>query len=96
MRRIEVRQGVVRYQKERSDLLQEAAVAMARQAAMGLEDDAAAKVGVLFPQWTPGTAYQTGARISDEAGNLYRVVQDHTAQADWPMDQTRLYIRPWV
>lgn len=94
MRRIQVRQGVVRYQKERSDLLQEAAVAMARQAAMGLEDDAAAKVGVLFPQWTPGTAYQTGARISDEAGNLYRVVQDHTAQADWPMDQTPALYTP--
>ena len=33
MRRIEVRRGVVRYEKERSDLVQEAVVAMAQQAA---------------------------------------------------------------
>ena len=94
MRRIEVRRGVVRYEKERSDLVQEAVIAMAQQAAAVLEDDEAAKVGVLFPQWTPGTAYKTGERISDEAGNLYRVIQDHTAQADWPMDQTPALYTP--
>lgn len=94
MRRIEVRRGVVRYEKERSDLVQEAVIAMAQQAAAVLEDDEAAKVGVLFPQWRPGTAYKTGERISDEEGRLYRVVQDHTAQADWPMDQTPALYAP--
>ena len=94
MRRIEVRRGVVRYEKERSDLVQEAVVAMAQQAAAALEDGEAARVGVLFPRWTPGTAYKTGERISDEAGNLYRVVQDHTAQDDWPMDRTPALYTP--
>lgn len=94
MRRIEVRRGVVRYEKERSDLVQEAVITMAQQAAAVLEDDEAVKVGVLFPQWTPGTAYKTGERISDEEGNLYRVIQDHTAQADWPMDQTPALYTP--
>lgn len=94
MRRIEVRRGVVRYEKEQSDLVQEAVIAMAQQAAAALEDDEAAKVGALFPKWMPGTAYQTGERISDEKGNLYRVVQDHTAQADWPMDQTPALYTP--
>ena len=94
MRRIEVRRGVVRYEKERSDLVQEAVVAMAQQAAMALEDDEAAKVGALFPQWMPGTAYKTGERISDEEGNLYRVVQNHTAQDDWPMDRTPALYTP--
>ena len=94
MRRIEVRPGMVRYEKERSDLVQEAVIAMAQQAAAVLEDDEAAKVGVLFPQWTPGTDYKTGERISDEEGNLYRVVQDHTAQTGWPMDQTPALYTP--
>ena len=94
MRRIEMGPGVVRYEKERSDLVQEAVIAMAQQAAAALEDDAAAKVGVLFPQWTPGTAYKTGDRICDGAGSLYRVVQDHTAQVDWPMDQTPALYTP--
>ena len=94
MRRIEVRRGVVRYEKERSDLVQEAVIAMAQQAAAVLEDDEAARVGVLFPQWTPGTGYKAGERISDEKGNLYRVVQGHTAQTDWPMDQTPALYTP--
>lgn len=94
MRRIEAGRGVVRYEKERSDLVQEAVIAMAQQAAAALEDGEAARVGVLFPRWTPGTAYRTGERISDEAGNLYRVVQDHTAQDDWPMDRTPALYTP--
>ena len=94
MRRIEAGRGVVRYEKERSDLVQEAVITMAQQAAAALEDGEAARVGVLFPRWTPGTAYRTGERISDEAGNLYRVVQDHTAQDDWPMDRTPALYTP--
>ena len=94
MRRIEAGRGVVRYEKERSDLVQEAVIAMAQQAAAALEDGEAARVGVLFPRWTPGTAYRTGERISDEAGNLYRVIQDHTAQDDWPMDRTPALYTP--
>lgn len=94
MRRIEVRRGVVRYEKDRDDLVQEAVIAMARQAAMALEDSAAAEVGALFPQWTPGTAYRAGDRISDANASLYRVVQDHTAQADWTMEQTPALYAP--
>ena len=94
MRRIEVRRGVVRYEKEHSDLVQEAVITLAQRAAMALEDDEAAKVGALFPQWMPGTAYKTGERISDAEGNLYRVVQDHTSQAGWPLAGTPALYTP--
>ena len=43
MRRIEVHPGVVRYEKERNDLVQEAVIVMAQQAAAVLEDDEAAR-----------------------------------------------------
>ena len=66
----------------------EAVEALARLSAEDLEDTAAATVGILFDEWKAGTAYVCGARISDGDGNLYRVVQDHMAQADWPIEST--------
>ena len=72
MRRIEVRRGVVRYEKEHSDLVQEAVITLAQRAAMALEDDEAAKVGALFPQWMPGTAYKTGDGIQDGGAHFRR------------------------
>lgn len=80
--------GLIVYEKEREDLLQEAVLAMARQSAQSLSDEEAALLGVLFPQWEAGSTYLAGTRISDEAGSLYKVVQDHVAQADWPVEST--------
>lgn len=80
--------GLIVYEKEREDLLQEAVLAMARQNAQSLSDEEAAPLGVLFPQWEAGSTYLAGTRISDEAGSLYKVVQDHVAQADWPVEST--------
>lgn len=86
--------GLIVYEKDREDLLQEAVLAMAQRNAQSLSDEEAATLGVLFPQWEAGISYLTGARISDEAGNLYRVVQDHVSQADWPIEDTpALYTR---
>ena len=93
--RAEVRgRGLIVYEKEREDLLREAVLTVVRLGARDLSDEEAAPVGVLFPRWEAGCAYRTGERISDEAGNLYKVVQDHVSQADWPMEHTpALYVR---
>lgn len=94
MRAEQIARGVILYEKERSDLEQEAVVALARRQAAALGDNEAAQVGALFPQWTAGAEYQAGERISDEAGNLYRVEQTHTSQGEWPLEGTpALYTR---
>lgn len=86
--------GLLIYEKGPEDRVQEAVAALARMSAQQLDDSAAAQVGVLFPRWEPGKAYTAGARIADEDGNLYKVLQDHTAQADWPLTETAsLYAR---
>lgn len=36
----------------------------------------------LAPRWTDGTSYKTGDRVVYD-GIVYKVLQDHTAQADW-------------
>ena len=94
MRTEQISRGVVVYQKERSDLEQEALLTLARRQAEALSDEAAAEVGALFPQWEPGRDYRAGARVSDEAGRLYRVVQDHTSQAGWPLAGTPALYTP--
>lgn len=52
-----------------------------------LDDETALSVVSLFPEWVSGRAYTTGERIV-YGGKLYRVVQDHTSQADWLPDST--------
>ena len=76
------------YEKEQSDRVQEAIERLDRLSAAGLDDGTASTVSVLFDVWTPGTYYARGSRIADETGKLYRVEQDHTAQADWPIGGT--------
>lgn len=94
MRAQQIARGVILYERERSDLEREAAVALARRQAADLPDEAAAEVGALFPLWAPGTAYGVGERVSDAAGNLYRVEQAHVSQTDWPLAGTpALYTR---
>ena len=94
MRRVTERQGVIRYEKDRADLEREAMAALARRQAEGLPDHRAAEVGALFPQWRPGMEYKAGERISDGAGNLYKVAQGHVSQADWPMEGTPALYTP--
>ena len=94
MRRIQRGRGLIVYEQDRRDLELAAAVELARRTARSLGDGEAARVGALFAEWTPGTEYRAGERVSDGAGNLYRVVQDHAAQADWPIEGTpALYVR---
>ena len=87
--RTEVRgRGLIIYEKEEADYRREAMERLASLQAQTLDDVSAAQVAGLFPTWTAGVSYAAGARISDGAGNLYRVVQDHEAQADWPVEST--------
>lgn len=94
MRAEQIARGVILYEKDRYDLEREAAIQLAKQQAAALGDEEAARVGALFPEWAAGVAYTAGERISDAQGNLYRVVQDHTSQADWPMDTTPALYTP--
>ena len=94
MRVEQIAQGVIFYEKDRYDLEQEAALLLAKQQASVLSDEEAALVGVLFPEWKEDTTYTAGERISDAKGKLYRVVQDHTSQADWPIDTTPALYTP--
>lgn len=47
-----------------------------------LDDAAALGSPELFPAWREGVAYTTGQRVRHD-GTLYKVLQEHTAQADW-------------
>lgn len=87
-------QGFVRYEKDREDLRGEALLALARRQAEDMEDDEVAEFAALFSVWTPGTAYRAGECVANDAGVLFRVIQAHTAQADWlPEDAPALYRR---
>ena len=58
-----------------------------------MTDEQAAKSAALFPLWEVGKVYQTGERLKyhDE---LYKVLQPHTSQADWPPDAAvSLYVK---
>lgn len=94
MRTIQNKKGFILYEKEKSDRVWEAVERLARLSAGALDDNAAAEVGVLFDEWTPGHTYCKGERISDQEGRLYRVVQDHTSQADWPIGDTPALYTP--
>lgn len=58
-----------------------------RQAAEFLSDSDALDGVELFPPWTLDTAYKAGQRVR-YGKKLYRVLQAHTSQADWPPDAT--------
>ncbi len=58
-----------------------------------LDDAAAVTVKGLYPAWEPNTAYKTGERLL-YGDTLYRVLQDHTSQADWlPSGTAALFTR---
>lgn len=52
-------------------------------AGLGLIDDQQALEGMeLYPLWQEGTEYAAGERVRF-FGNLYKVLQAHTAQSEW-------------
>lgn len=54
-------------------------------AAASLEDETALEAVELFPAWKSDVDYTAGDRVRYD-GILYRVLQDHTSQADWTPD----------
>ena len=63
------------------------------KASASLEDSEALEAVELFPAWESGKAWAAGARLR-YGGELYRVLQDHTAQNDWTPDRAvSLYVR---
>lgn len=52
------------------------------KAAASLDDNDAANAVKLFPAWSSGIAVSIGERYQ-YADKLYKVVQEHTTQADW-------------
>ena len=65
-----------------------AAVELAKDQATNLEDETAAKLPELFPLWINqlGKQLHAGERYSF-VGRVWKVLQDHTAQADWMPDK---------
>lgn len=58
-----------------------------------LDDDAALEAVELFPYWRVDTEYTTGKKVR-YLGVLYKVLQNHTSQADWTPDTAvSLYAR---
>jgi hypothetical protein len=50
-----------------------------------LDDETALSVKTIFPEWKINKTYTTGERFI-YSGELYKVVQNHTSQADWTPD----------
>lgn len=53
----------------------------------GATDNQALEAKYIYPVWKPNTAYTTAHRLL-YGDSLYRVLQDHTSQADWTPDIT--------
>lgn len=63
------------------------------KASASLPDEDALNAVELFPAWTVGVEYAADERIRYE-WKLFKVLQDHTSQADWTPDITHsLYER---
>lgn len=57
------------------------------KASASLPDEDALEAMELFPMWQTDTAYAAGIRVR-YGEKLYKCVQAHTSQADWPPDKT--------
>lgn len=53
--------------------------------AVNLDDESAVENVELFPQWADDATYVAGDRVRYN-GELYRVLQNHSAQSDWAPD----------
>lgn len=62
-----------------------------------LDDEKALEVATVYPRYEIGKNYKTGDRFTEGKNNvgdpqLYKVIQDHTSQADWiPSQSPSLY-----
>jgi len=56
------------------------------------DDNAALSAMEVFPAWRSDAAYSAGERVR-YGGTLYRCIQPHAAQTDWPPDAT---VSLWV
>ena len=75
----------------RTDILQQAQSIRASMdaAAIALTDKQAAKAPRIYPIWEAGLTVKAGDRLYyPGTGRLYKVVSDHTTQADWTPDAT--------
>ena len=73
----------------RTDILQQAQAIRASMdaAAIALTGEQAAKAPRLYPTWAAGLAVKAGDRLYYHGTDqLYKVVSDHTTQADWTPD----------
>ena len=73
----------------RTDILQQAQAIRASMdaAAVVLTDEQAAKAPRLYPTWAAGLAVKAGDRLYyPGTDRLYKVISDHTTQADWAPD----------
>ena len=75
----------------RTDILQQAQSIRDSMdaAAIALTDEQAVKSPRLYPTWAAGLSVKAGNRLYYPATDrLYKVVSDHTTQADWTPDIT--------
>ena len=75
----------------RTDILQQAQAIRASMdaAAIVLTDEQAVKSPRLYPTWAAGLSVKAGDRLYyPGTDRLYKVVSDHTTQADWTPDIT--------
>ena len=61
--------------------------------AASLNEEEAMEIATVFDQWQPGISYSQNGYIlygNNTVGDpqLYKIVQDHTSQADWTPDKT--------
>ena len=61
--------------------------AMLEKASVSLSDEDALEAVELFPAWAAGAAYKKDERFR-YGSKLYKVLQDHTSQADWLPNST--------
>ena len=75
--------------KERAKLFRQ----FIEQMAKNVDDETALDHIEAFPKWEVGKAYKKDERIR-YIGDLYKVLQDHTSQADWSPDKAvSLYVK---
>ena len=59
-----------------------------------LTDEQALSATAIYPQFKVGLSVKAGERYRDSNGDLYKVVQAHTTQADWqPSVTPALFVR---
>ena len=69
--------------KPKDGTAEEAMLRLSKLQAQSLPDEYALEVSSLFDEWEAGASYAEGQRVRFK-GALYKVLQAHVSQADWP------------